>query len=482
MNFLSVLRGGPGNGKALLKNTSWLFIGEIVGRLIRFWIVVYAARVMGASEYGVFSYALTIAAFATILADIGISALLTRETSKDPESSGKYFNALFATKLILIAIVGVSIYLILPILSGVSGLNPLIPLILAMFAFDSLREFGFGVLRGMEKMEKEAVTKILMNLLITGFGFWALYVEQTAYSLSLGYVLGAGIGCLLTFLLLKDFFLRIKEGLDISLVWPLIKMAWPIGILQLLGAIMVNTDMLMLGWWRSPEELGYYGAAQKIILLLYVAPSLVASAAFPLFSRLALQAKEQFREVFEKTVCASQLLAFPLAVGGIILAKDLMILLFGQEYASGSVTLALLLSTLIIVFPSTLFSNALFAYNKQKLFTKFVLLGVGLNFAFNYLLIPRFGIEGAAAATIISQLLANLFIWREMYITNSFMILPKLKRILVAGVIMGIFCSILTQFDIPVLLNVAIGIAVYLAALIALKEPIFKEIRKIIIR
>jgi hypothetical protein len=69
-----------------------------------------------------------------------------------------------------------------------------------------------------------------------------------------------------------------------------------------------------------------------------------------------------------------------------------------------------------------------------------------------------------------------------MYITNSFVILPKLKRILIAGVIMGIFCSILTQFDIPVLLNVAIGIAVYFAALIALKEPVFKEIRKIIIR
>jgi O-antigen/teichoic acid export membrane protein len=145
MNLFSILKGGEGHGKSLLKNTSWLFIGEIVGRLIRFWIVVYAARVLGASEYGLFSYALTVAAFATILSDIGISALLTRETSCQPELRQKYFNALLLVKSALILVVGAAIYALLPIFAGVEGINPMVPLIIAMFAFDSVREFGFGV-------------------------------------------------------------------------------------------------------------------------------------------------------------------------------------------------------------------------------------------------------------------------------------------------------------------------------------------------
>lgn len=482
MNLLRILRGGPGEGKKLLKNTSWLFIGEIVGRLIRFWIVVYAARVLGASEYGLFSYALTVAAFASILADIGISALLTRETSKDPSLRQRYFNALFVVKIGLIAAVGGALYLLLPAFAGVDGIHPLVVLIIAMFAFDSIREFGFGIQRGMEQMEREAITKIVMNVLITGFGFLALFYQPTAYSLSVGYVAGAGLGCFLTVFLLRDFFLRIKEGVSWQLIVPLLKLALPIGLLQLLGAIMINTDMLMLGWWEAPEALGYYGAAQKIILLLYVAPALIAGAAFPLFARLAGAAQQQFREVFEKTICASELLALPLAVGGIVLSSRLMSLLFGPEYLPGSLTLALLMGTLVIVFPSTLFSNALFAYNKQRLFTGFVAIGVGSNILFNWLFIPEYGIAGAALATILAQIIANVFIWRAMAKTNPFRVLAKLQKITLASFVMGFACFALAQTQLHTLLIVVLGAALYIGLLVLLREPILKEIRGITAR
>lgn len=463
--------------QTMVKNTVWLFTGEIAGRLIRFWIVVYAARVLGAAEYGVFSYALTLAAFATIFADIGISALLTRETSKAPELRQSYFNAMATIKIGLVVVVALAIYFITPFITNVAGAVALLPLIIAMFAFDSLREFGFGMHRGLEKMELEAITKIIMNVLITALGFAALAYERSAQSLVSGYVLGAGIGCLLTAWLLRRFLAHIKDGINFKLIGPILKLSWPLGVLQLLGAIMINTDMIALGWFRTPEELGYYGVGQKIILLLYVAPALLASGVFPVFSRLAGVANEKFRVLFEKALSVSELLAMPIAVGGIVLAPKIILMLgFGAEYLPGATALAILMGTLVIVFPSTIFSNALFAYNQQKKFMRFVLIGVISNIVLDILFIPRWGIEGSAVATVLSQILTNIFIWLAMYRVNPFSATTRLLRIAVAAVLMGVAVYFLALTNLPTAVLIALGAIIYALLLYLLREPLLKEI------
>lgn len=456
----------------LLKNTAWLFLGELIGRLIRFWLVIYAARVLGAEEYGIFSYILSIAAFATILSDIGLSALMTRETSRAPELRQQYFNALCAVKVILIAITSIGIALFVRYGTGIEALTPFIVIIISMFGFDSLREFGFGVQRGLEQMKREGLTKIFMNLLITIFGFVALEMSSSVYALSIGYAFGAGIGCVLTVILLRNFFRHITDGINWKLIIPLIKLAWPIGLLQLLGAIMINTDMVMLGWWQDAASLGYYGAAQKVILLLYILPSIIASGIFPRFAQLAHHSNEEFRSLFERSIIACELLALPLALGGALLAPQIIELLFGAAYLPASLALALLMITLVIVFPSTIFSNALFAYNKQKTFIWFVMIGAGLNIAMNWILIPNFGIEGAAVATIISQVVANALIWRTMSKTNNYQILSRLTPGLIAGVVMSSICLVTTRMNLPILLIILLSAVSYGATLILLKEPI----------
>jgi O-antigen/teichoic acid export membrane protein len=470
------------SGASLIaKNTTWLFIGEIVGRLVRFWIVIYSARVLGAGEYGVFSYALTLSAFASIFADIGISALITRETSKNPGRQQELFNIGIFAKLILIVLITTALLVISPLVGNVPGSLALIPLIIAMFFFDSLRDFVFSIYRAREKMYFEAGIKILMNVLITGAGFIALQYSQSAYAISVGYVIGSGITCLMALFtlspLIKGF--RLNHVNFVSL-WQIFKLAWPIGLLQLLGAIMINTDMAMLGWWRSPEELGYYGAVQKIILLLYIIPSLFSSATFPAFSRFAISSTESFRRLFEKSVAISFGFALPMFAGIALLSGKIVTLLFGTEYLPGATALTLLSFTLLIVFPSTLFSNALFAFNKQKLFLWFVFVGVVLNAIGNYLLIPRFGIEGASYATIFSQLITNFFVWRALLKTLDFSIIPRLYKLFLSTIVMSFCVIFFMQLINQTYLLIILGVASYVLSLVILKEPLLKEMKELV--
>ena len=64
--------------QTIAKNTFWLSFGEITGRLLRLGIVIYAARILGAAGWGVFSYLTSLAAVFTIFTDVGLGAVLIR--------------------------------------------------------------------------------------------------------------------------------------------------------------------------------------------------------------------------------------------------------------------------------------------------------------------------------------------------------------------------------------------------------------------
>lgn len=459
--------------QTVLKNAFWLMGGEMFGRVIRAAIVIFSARLLGAAEYGVFSYAIAIAGFLTIFADIGLSSVLTREAVKTPELRHSYFSTAFGIKLFLVVInIGLVLF-VAPLVTKLEGAKILLPIVAFILVFDTLREFGFGLNRVFERMEREAFVKVVTNLAIVIFGFWLLLSFKSAYALSVAYMIGSGIGFIVTCWILRDHLRDLAGSFNLRLVKPILSVAWPIGLLGVLGAIMINTDMVMLGWWLDAEQVGYYSSAQKIIQLLYIIPTLFASAAFPIFTRLYSANPDRFKQVLEKMVSASIGIALPIAIGGVLFANEVISLFYGAEYLPASLTFGILTSTVVIVYPSVVITNALFAINEQKRFVTFVLVGAITNAFFNALLIPRFGIEGAAFATLGSQILSNFLVWRHMRALNGFSLHNRVTRIVLASLIMGAITFALRSL--PILIVIAIGALVYLVTLLLLREPLIRE-------
>src|SRR3989344_2826640 len=88
----------------IAKNTFWLFFGQITGRTLRAVLIIFAARVLGPESWGAFSYAMGLAAFMIIFSDIGISAIVTRESTKNLKISSQYFSTAFCIKILLLLI------------------------------------------------------------------------------------------------------------------------------------------------------------------------------------------------------------------------------------------------------------------------------------------------------------------------------------------------------------------------------------------
>ena len=247
-------------------------------------------------------------------------------------------------------------------------------------------------------------------------------------------------------------------------------MAWPFALASSLGAIMINTDTIMLGWLKSAEEVGWYSAAQRPVQLLYVLPTLFAASLFPTFTRLAGQNKEKFKTVLETALKIAFLTALPIASGGLLLGKPIINLVFGPDYQNAAASFQILILTILIIFPSAIISNAIFANDQQRKFIVFSFLGALGNLFFNFLLIPVFGIAGCSLSTLITQIIANSFIWIKMKEINNFSIFPKIKKIIIASLLMGLTIIALKPFSLTIIIFAAA--AVYLLSLKILKEEL----------
>ena len=467
--------------QTVAKNTVWLSISNIGGRLIKAAIVIYAPRVLGASEYGVFSYAVTLAAFLGIFMEPGINSVLLREgsrTSGDEQSA--IFSVTLLIKLLLVVFgIGVIIY-IGPLFTTLPGAKVLLPIAAILLTFDTLREFMVSLLRAREKMQWEAGIFLFTNLTIVIFGFIFILRNPSAVALGWGYAIGTAIGGIAAIAVvwkdIKEAFSRFST----RLITPILQSAWPFAITGALGLLFTNTDILIISWMKTAADVGIYSAAIRIIQLLYIVPGILQMSTLPVFSRLAQNDKAKFRVALEKSVGLIFLVSFPLAIGGIILGTQIMGLLFGSAFTSGSLAFKILLVTLVVDYPGSIIVNAIFAYAHQKSLIVSSAIGGVTNVAFDLLLIPRWGMTGSAVATLIAQIVTNWYIWHMMKKINYFEVLPHLKKMLAASAIMGVVTLALLLLGVNVILNIAISGAIYFFFLKLFREPELADIINVI--
>lgn len=466
------------------KNVFWLAVANVANRSIRAILIIYAARALGVAGYGIFSYAVGLAAFFSIFSDMGVSAMITKEAARDHSSIKKYLSAALFIKTVLIAISAILIIFVAPIFSNIKEALPLLPLAALLIAFDGLRDLTFAITRAKERMELEAVIGAVTNVSITILGLAALLLNPTPSYFLLGYSLGSGVGTIFAWWMLREYIKGIAGGFDFSLIKKIFISALPFSLMGLMGTLMLNTDTVILGYLTDAEQIGLYSAGQKIVFLLYMLPTILSSAIFPSMSRLAKENQQRFDDVLGSALTATFLISIPMFAGGVILSDGLMNMVYGNAFAGGIATFCVILFTIILIFPQTFLTNGIFAFDGQKAFIRLTVIGVIGNAILDVIFIKLYGIIGSAIATVLMGLVVTVLMWKEMKRFSEFSSLNKLGKILLATFAMSLVSLVLRQAEAHTILNIVVSGASYFAILLLLKEQILEEfispIRKIL--
>ena len=189
----------------VMKNTTWLLVGEIGSRVLRGGLAIIAARMLGATGLGEFAYAMALGGFLTFFEEAGISIFITREFTKDTESREKLFGTALVLKLILLSIAIAFFMVVGPVMSSLPEAQTLIPVMALVLIFDSLRSFFFSVSRAEQQMHIESKNNIYTNILIVGISLAFMFVSRTALALTWGYAIGDGIGFIFMVIAVKKY-------------------------------------------------------------------------------------------------------------------------------------------------------------------------------------------------------------------------------------------------------------------------------------
>jgi O-antigen/teichoic acid export membrane protein len=468
------------NKQTFVKNTFWLGLSEVSGRLLKMLLIIYAARKLGADGWGTFSYALSVASLLMIFSDIGLGGLITREIIQRKEGYTQFISTAVFLKNIILVISVFLVILISPSISNIVGANILFPFIAIIFFFDALRELGFSINRASEKMEREMIVKTVMGIVILVTGIILLQTYTQPKSIAIAYAIGSAIGFFSIFAMIRKDIKKIIFNVDKKLFKLILQTTWPFAIITLIGSIMGNTDIFMLGIWRDAKEIGLYSSVQRIQQFIIIIPSMIATASFPIMSRLAHESREQFGIILEKTMTFILIIGIPITAGGVLLANKIVPFIFGVEYIGAVPIFQVLMIMLLASFPLVLLSNAIFSFNKQRELVVAYTLGIVANILINLALIPSFGATGSAIATCISTTIVTIYIWKKMKIISQFDVLSKLGKGIVATLIMTISILLLLYIGTNTFVVMAIASIVYFLVLWILRESIFSEALKII--
>ncbi len=471
--------------QTVAKNTFWLAISNVGGRLTRAIIIIYSARVLGAAEWGIFSYAVSLIAFIAVFTDIGISPILVRETAKAREDLGaqkKILSTSLYLKIVLLALGVLAVIFVAPHFMSITSesARTVLNIVIFILVFDTIREFGFSLVRAIEKMEWEAGLYLLTNAAIVIAGFVALYLSKSVVAFTFAYALGTGLGMVATVWALRGKISGVFSNFSLKLTKYILESTWPFAVSSFMGVLMINTDILIIGWLLSAEDVGLYSAGQRIVQLLYLLPSMMNTSLLPTFSCLANSDDKRLRSMLEMVLTFVFLAAIPIAIGGFILGKEIIAFVFGEGYIKSALSFQILMLTILIDFPAVILSSMVFAYNKQKSLMVYSAIGGISNVVFDLIFIPRFGITGSAVATLLAQFLSQIYLRRTAKKINYFKVLPHLKRVFTASAVMIIPIILLNAAGVHVLITIGAASLTYLGVLLLLKEPVVKEVKLIL--
>lgn len=425
-------------GRAYLQNvvtnTGWQFADKIVRMAIGLVVGVWMARYLGPEQFGIFSYALALVALIAPLASLGLEDFVVRNIVRDPgardETLGTSFILSLSSGLVSILVaIGVILFLrpddtLSHWLVGIIAVGAIFQSFYVIeHWFNSQVQAKFIVLARNPVFLFCSLLKILLIINkqpLIAFA-WVALLEVAMGSL--------GLIIAYSSLQKRVWDWRFKPGVAKSLL----KDSWP----HLLSGVVIilywRIDQVMLGEMIGSGEVGVYSVAVRLAEVWMFIPMAIFWSVFPAIIEARATSEDLMFERLQKFYNLMAFLAYSVALPVTFLADWLVGTLFGEAYLRAGMMLILLTWANVFSSLDIARNSFLTSMNWTRLYFVTVLLGATLNIALNYLLIPRFGGNGAAFASLLAYWFAShgsCFLFRPLYKTGMMMtkalVFPKI--------------------------------------------------------
>tara|TARA_R110000868_G_scaffold393470_1_gene664496 strand:- start:165 stop:1595 length:1431 start_codon:yes stop_codon:yes gene_type:complete len=324
----------PQHYKSIASNASFLVSAQLIVRLLRGFYIVLLIRYLGPELYGIFQYVQNWYVTFTPLTLFGIGAILSREIGKNPQSGKDIISATFVTRF-LSGLFFSAAALILGLLTEPDpDIQHLMIVFAALILARALVNWIKEVFIAYEKTKYHVAQVTLSNLLQIGLGVGVMMQGGGMLALASVYIGSLFVEFLISFIFIHRKIIHLHFDMNFSKIKSIITLGLPIGI-----AVALNRWMLF-----GPTIIGRYaldyksnlGQISVVLLLLFFASLIVdaiLNAALPVLSRMMHQQQRGSSAFINITLSLAIPLCCFIALGGTAFSDEIILILFGPDYA-----------------------------------------------------------------------------------------------------------------------------------------------------
>lgn len=471
--------------KSLAKNAAFNIAYKLLNVLFPLTTIAYVSRILMPEGVGKVSYAQTIASIFVIIASLGVPAygvkkIAALKNNEDPNEIHRTYSEILVI-LILSTIVTCCVYSVIIFslqftrreinLYLAAGLQILLVSCNVDWLYQGKEDYKYIALRS---FALKILSLVLILFLVRTQDDYIIYALITSLAV-------AGNNIINVIHSRKYVYFTVK-GLNLK------RHLVPVFVL-LLSTLAIElyskVDTTMLGIMCNESTVGYYTNSVKVINALLVAMTAVTAVFLPRLSLFYKENKKEYNKLVNEGVKILLFLSLPLCIGLIIVSDDFVNVIFGSAFSAASMALRILSPLIIIKGIGDLLNyQVIISAGKEKFFLITNSSAAVLNIILNYLLIPVYQQDGAAIASVISELVVNV----GMFIVSSRIVKIRIEKrfvitetisVLLMGIIVLAVNNILINSTIRLLLSVVCGAVVYLAVNLIMKNEMLKFFHKI---
>ena len=464
----------------IIKNTTYFTGAMIFQKVLSFIYFWYISNNLFSDHLGKYVWALSFTTIFSILIDLGLSQVLTREASKNKEEANRYLKNILGIKIPLAILALVLVWVIVALTKEDYLVRLLVYLASAIMVFDSFTLSFYAIFRARQNLRFESIGAVIFQIINFSLGFAFLKITG-----DVKFLIVALISASLFNLLFSIVLLKIKLGYSLKPVWHnktvkyLLKIVPSFALAGIFIKLYNTTDAVILGYLTDDSAVGFYSIPAKAVFALQnIIPGAFAAIIFPAFSSYYVTSKVLLRKAFERAVFYLAVISLPISFGLLALVEEVLQVLW-PSYVDVALSFKIMGLAMPFVFISFATGSLLNACDRQRNATINRGIITGFSIVVNIILIPYLSYLGAAIAFLSTNVLLFILDWiwaNKITDFNKKYLLSILFKSLLASVIMFVLIYFLkTSFSLFFL--VILGVIIYFICLYILRVFSFKEIK-----
>ena len=424
-----------GSKKKIFSNSVWMIIQQLYSMITSFVLVALIARHLGPSDYGLISYCASVITIFTTLSGLGLDNVIVSEIIKNPEKEGGYLGTALVMRL---AASLVSYPMILILISVINPGNKILLTVAALQALGMVFHTYEVLVYWFRIKLKMVYISIAIICAITVTSVFRIVLLANRASAG-WFSLAISVQAFVSALIVTAFFVRktdVRLRFSMSDAKALIRLSYNCIISTVSVIIYMEADKIIIERMTDSAQVGIYTAAVTLATFWQFVPSALIESSRPVVLEKRKTSHEEYLEQFKLVMAGVNLMAFVFSLLMSCLGWVFIRFIYGIEYMDAFIPLIILSGSSFIGISGYTRTIWITGENYYRYEKWFAMTAAALNIGLDILLIWRFGIIGAAVATMITYvyevLIVPLFfkdtrIFTKLYF-QSFRMIPRFSR------------------------------------------------------